>query len=172
MKDTFKFNFYPSDYYFGVHIRHLLKELYYSAWRYVKKGDTWVGVKKIDGMPECTPEYFISLNVWANSTLSHMNPNPTLPHFIFSEDELSSQAKYFLNIWIKLSNEQKTRLCRGDSGTVLFLDLLTKYISHFELLWLNGQPLFLRMPGDFARDVIKKINFSSKMLKEFEHNWK
>jgi hypothetical protein len=49
---------------------------------------------------------------------------------------------------------------------VLFIDLVAKYISKFHLVYAGNNLLFIKMPGDFARELVKKVKVTPEVVTE------
>jgi hypothetical protein len=49
---------------------------------------------------------------------------------------------------------------------VLFVDLVAKYISQFNFIYTKSLPLFIEMPGDFARELIEKVKITPEVVAE------
>lgn len=172
MKTNFKFLFFdPSGSAnaesFSHCINSFLPFLYLDIYRYVKTGNSLL-LKKEWFVPECTNNFFYFLNAIKSSPVNISDPDLIKLHFLFSTNELNFLQHYFSNIWPELSKEQKLLACFNDIWTLQFLELLAQYASEFKIIPVNNDPLFIQMPGNFARDVITRVKLPLEVVKELQ----
>jgi hypothetical protein len=180
MKTNIFFEFYNSKDFepnmAQLRLRCLLPFLYMYSWDYVTTGDSVMLTSKSLEVPKCSHEWYYFLNILPQELKWRFTDDVSDLVWLYLEPELLEfLKKYFATSWSLLNENQKFALCGKDKWSLIFIELIAKYISQFKFHYAVDGPLFLQIPGNFAREVLEKIppspKLTAELVKRNAHIW-